>query len=196
MGLDGKTDICEEIWRPVKDYEDKYEVSNLGRVRNINTGHIIKGDPTKDGYIRIKLYRNKKYESRMAHRMVADAFIPLPDYENEYEVDHKDDDVQNNVVENLQWLTHAENLEKSFKRGHQTKPKKPIAQFDLDWNLIAVYEGKNDAFRKTGIRHTGECAIGYRNYKTAGGYNWRYVEDLEGELLDGIGQCYLCASHT
>jgi hypothetical protein len=182
MDSEDNASILEEIWLPVKDYEDIYEVSNLGRVRNINTGNIFKGDPTKDGYIRVKLCRNKKYESRMIHRMVAEAFIPLPDNENIYEVDHKDDNVQNNIVDNLQWLTHMENLEKSFQRGHQSKPKKQLAQFDLNWNLVAIYESKNEAFRQTGIRHTGECVIGYGNYKTAGGYNWRYVEDLEGGL--------------
>lgn len=182
MGLEDNIDLIEEIWRPVRDYENEYEVSNFGRVRSIRKNKIMRGDPTKDGYIRIKLYRNKKYESRMIHRMVAEAFIPLPDNDNIYEVDHKDDNVKNNVVDNLQWLTHTENLEKSFQRGHQSRLKKPLAQFDLDWNLIAVYESKNEAFRRTGIRHAGECAIGYRNYKTAGGYNWRYVEDLEGGL--------------
>lgn len=157
-------------------------MSNFGRVRSITKNKIMNGDPTKDGYIRIKLYKNKKYESRMVHRLVADAFIPLPDDKHEYEIDHKDDDVTNNFVSNLQWLTHAENLEKSFQRGHQFRPKKKIAQFDLNWNFVAVYESKNEAFRQTGIRHIGECALGHKHHKTAGGYNWRYVEDLDGGL--------------
>ena len=154
----------------------------MGRVRSISKNKIMRGDPTKDGYIRIKLYNNKKYESRMVHRMVAEAFIPRPDDNNVYEIDHKDDNVKNNIVDNLQWLTHAENLEKSFQRGHQSRPKKMIAQFDLNWNLIAVYESKNEAVRQTGIGHAGECATGYQQRKTAGGFIWRYVEDLEGGL--------------
>jgi hypothetical protein len=182
MDIEDNIEALEEIWRPVKDYEDGYEISNLGRIRSLKYNKIMKATPTKDGYLRVRVSKNGVYVSKMIHRMVAEAFIPLPDNENAYEVDHKDDDVSNNVVTNLQWLTHAENLEKSFQRGHQSKLKKPLAQFDLDWNFVAVYESKNDAFRKTGIRHAGECALGVKYHKTAGGYNWRYVEDLEGGL--------------
>lgn len=181
MDLDIDVKDNDEIWKPVRGYEQRYEVSTKGRIRSLTTGKYMKGDPTKDGYIRIQLWNGKTYKSRMAHRMVAEAFIPLPDDINEYEVDHKDDNVTNNTVENLQWLTHKDNLEKSFQRGHQSRLKKQIAQFDLNWNLIAVYESKNEACRQTGIRHAGECVIGYR-YKTAGGYYWKYVEDIEGGL--------------
>lgn len=188
MGSDDNINQNEEIWRPVIGYEDKYEVSNLDRVRSIKQNKIMKPQPTKDGYLRIRVSKDGIYTSKMIHRLVAEAFIPLPNNQYDYEVDHKDDDVSNNIVDNLQWLTHDENLEKSFKRGHQSRSKKQLAQFDLEWNLIAVYESKNEAFRQTGIRHAGECALGYGNRKTAGGYNWKYIEDLEGrnDLLDLI----------
>ena len=41
-----------EIWQPVKDW-DWYEVSNLGRVRNVKTNHILK--PLEDawGYLTV-----------------------------------------------------------------------------------------------------------------------------------------------
>ena len=184
MGLNNNTQQDIEIWLPVRDYADKYEVSNFGRVRSVSKNKIMRGQPTKGGYLRIRLYKNKKYESRMIHRMVAEAFIPLPDNENKYEVDHKDDNVINNVVENLQWLTHAENLEKSFQRGHQSRPKKEIIQFDKNWNFVNRYESKNEAFRQTHICHIGECAQGI--YPTAGGYYWRYIDDMTEEEINGL----------
>ena len=162
----------EQIWLPVFGYEGRYEVSSLGEVRSISTGKILTGAPTKDGYVRVRLWDGNKYKSKMIHCLVAEAFIPLPDKEQQYEVDHIDNDVSHNSVDNLQWLTHKQNLEKSFELGHQIKPKKFVYQYDKDENLIASFESVNEAFRQTNIRHISECANGKR--KTAGGYVWSY----------------------
>ena len=163
----------EQIWRPVAGYEGRYEVSNLGEVRSINTNKVLTGVPTKDGYIRVRLWNGSKYKSRMIHCLVAEAFIPLPDTEQQYEVDHIDNNVAHNSVDNLQWLTHDQNLEKSFELGHQTKPRKTVYQYTKDLKLIATYDSVNDALRATNIRHISECATGKR--KTAGGYIWSYI---------------------
>lgn len=165
MGLD-------EVWLPIKGYEDRYEVSNLGSVKSLKSKKILSGDPTKDGYVRVKLWDGIKYTSKMVHCLVAEAFLPLPDNDNKYEVDHIDNDVSHNSVDNLQWLTHKDNLDKSFLLEHQSKPKKVVYQFSLDKNLVASYESVNEAFRQTNIRHISECALGKR--KTAGGYLWSY----------------------
>lgn len=166
-----------EKWISISGYEDRYEVSNLGKVRNSKTQQLLCGEPTKDGYWRVRLWNGNSYKSRMIHCLVAEAFIPFPDDENEYEVDHIDNDVTHNSVDNLQWLTHIDNLEKSFKLNHQSKPKKAVYQFDLNRQLIQSYESVNDAFRKTKIRHISECAIGKR--KTAGGYIWSYNQTVD-----------------
>jgi hypothetical protein len=120
----------------------------------------------------VRLWDGKKYKSKMIHCLVAEAFIPLPDNDNIYEVDHIDNNVSNNCVSNLQWLTHKDNLDKSFELNHQIKPKKQVGQFDLNGNLICIYNSVNEGFRTTGIRHISECASGKR--KTAGGYTWSY----------------------
>ena len=103
----------EEIWKPIFGYEDRYEVSNFGKIKSLRTKQILQGESTKDGYVRVRLWDGEHYKSRMIHCLVAEAFIPLPDTNNQYEVDHIDNNVTNNVVTNLQWLTHAENLSKS-----------------------------------------------------------------------------------
>lgn len=167
----------EEIWKPILGYEDRYEISNFGKIKSLRTQQILQGEFTKDGYIRVRLWDGEHYKSRMVHCLVAEAFLPLPDSESKYEVDHIDNNVTNNAVTNLQWLTHKENLDKSFSLNHQTKPKQTVYQFDLRGCLIQQYESVNEAFRQTQIRHISECATGKR--KTAGGYKWSYYPMIE-----------------
>jgi len=50
-----------EEWRPIKNYEELYEVSNLGRVRIIKTGKFKRSYLTLKGYEQICLYRGKNY---------------------------------------------------------------------------------------------------------------------------------------
>ena len=45
-----------EIWKDIKGYEDFYEVSSYGNVRNKKTNIILKGDTNSVGYRRVTLY--------------------------------------------------------------------------------------------------------------------------------------------
>ena len=102
--------MLDEIWKDIENYENVYQISNIGRVRRIykngNT-KILKQDITKRGYCRISLSKNQKHKHYQIHRLVAKAFIPNP---NNYPiVNHKDENPMNNNVDNLEWCTYSYN---------------------------------------------------------------------------------------
>lgn len=102
----------EEIWKDIINYEGKYEVSNLGRVRSLSyngTGEIklLKQGTDKKGYKRVGLCKNGKTKHYYVHRLVAITFIPNPD--DLSIVNHKDENPANNNVNNLEWCTSEYN---------------------------------------------------------------------------------------
>ena len=102
----------EEVWKPIKDYEGLYEISNLGRVKSLNykrTGKekILKNTVCNDGYLKVGLTKNGKDKVFRIHRLVAEAFIPNP--ENKPFIDHINTIRDDNRIENLRWCTQKEN---------------------------------------------------------------------------------------
>lgn len=136
-----------EKWLEVSGYPN-YEVSSLGRVRNKKRDKFLSQHKNNSGYWSVRLFNKGKFKFFLVHRLVALAFIENP--LGLPEVDHIDTNIDNNCLENLRWVTPAENR-KSAKGKTFKKRTTPIAQYDLDGNLIAVYDNQMDASRKTGI---------------------------------------------
>lgn len=57
------------------------------------------------------------------HRMVAKAFVPMPDSDKKLIVDHRDGNTLNNVVDNLRWVTSRQNQLNSQKCARKTSSK-------------------------------------------------------------------------
>ena len=89
----------EEVWKQIKG-NNNYEVSNLGRVRNIKTGRILKHFIDKEGNSIVTLYSKSKKNVSKIHRLVFGNHTEH-DLANEY-VSHIDGDKQNNELNNLE----------------------------------------------------------------------------------------------
>lgn len=180
----------EEIFKSVKNYEEFYQVSNLGRVKSNDRqrfgvggsirnckGKILKASPNQSGHLLVNLYDSEgKSKKVLVHRLVAEAFIENPN--NLPCVNHKDEDKNNNCVENLEWCTVKYNNEYSNlaeKNLYSKTGKYPIKviQFSLSGEELHRYNSFMDAERATGIDHGGISACCRGKQKTAGGYIWK-----------------------
>ena len=98
------------MWKDIKNWEDTYQISDSGDVRNKITGNIIKGDRNSSGYFRVCLYDKSHIPEKQRffrHRLVAEHFIPNPlGYQ---EINHKDHNLEHNYASNLEWCTRNDN---------------------------------------------------------------------------------------
>lgn len=178
-----------EIWKPIKDFEKLYEVSNQGRIRSLDRkvprgnhslnikGRILKPENDKDGYKLVSLSKNGIEKMQKVHRLVAQAF--LPNINNYPHVNHKDENKSNNCVENLEWCdagynnnygNHNDNMKKCMNARYG----KAVNQYKINGTFIRSYESTRLAGRMTGIDYCSirRCCQGLN--KTAGGYLWSY----------------------
>lgn len=114
-----------EIWKEIEGYE-KYFVSDKGRVKSLKRGEerLLRPQANKKGYLIVNLSKNGKVKGFLVHRLVAEAFLPNP--KNLPEVDHLNDNPADCRADNLEWVTHSENIRRKFWRGYEPaeKPKK------------------------------------------------------------------------
>ena len=74
---------------------------------------------SKDGYLVFQIKNsNGKKTTVQVHRLVAMAFVSNDDPENKVEVNHKDFNRANPKYDNLEWMTHADNVAYSKEEGH------------------------------------------------------------------------------
>ena len=104
----------------VVGFEGLYEVDASGKVYSIvqttsRRKRTLKQYSNENGYMKVNLYdESGKCKKKYVHRLVAEGFIPNP--LNKPNVNHKDCNVKNNSVENLECLTQTQLhiMEKSY----------------------------------------------------------------------------------
>lgn len=186
----------KEIWKDIKGYEGLYQISNLGRVKSLThistNNHIMKGKilkyrKTKNGRIQIGLYKNGKQSQKYLSRLVAETFISNPN--NLPEVNHKDENIENNCIDNLEWCDSKYNsnygtrtkriVQSNLQNGTYEKNRKTqskcVAKYDINNNLICVYKNILEASKLNNLNNN---LIG-KHIKTGNLYHnfyWRLYE--------------------
>ena len=181
----------EEIWKPVRNYEGLYEVSNMGRVKSLermkrnSRGYyktpekILKAEKNNStGYLQLHLYKEGKRKLCYVHRLVATAFCENPmGYD---EINHKDEDKTNNMAENLEYCSRSYNCTyNGLAKRTGKKISKPVYSIDKESGLVTYWESAREAGKVLDIdsSHITKCCKG--KMKSIGGFYWHYVDNKE-----------------
>lgn len=180
-----------EIWRGVFGHENAYMISNMGRVKSLPRKSrsrfpgqeiILKHTLNRQGYHTVKIANKTNF----IHKLVAKAFIET--VEGKKYVHHIDHNKNNNVVNNLMWVTASENIKFNYltggqvgktnmkgKFGKDNPGSKKVAQLDLSGNIIKVHDGVSDAARSIKGQATHIVKVCKGKLKKHRGYRWQYA---------------------
>lgn len=106
--------MIEEIWKSIKGYEDRYQISSFGNVKSLNYGRSKKEKilkPTVDGskYFMVTLFNESGKKTSKIHKLVAIHFLNHIPCGHKLVVNHKDFNRLNNHIDNLELITQREN---------------------------------------------------------------------------------------
>lgn len=181
----------KEYWKSVVGYEDLYMVSNWGRVKSlprngtVKYARILKPSTNKYGYLRVVLYKNNKQKKFFVHRLVAEAFIEIPEELKHLkgtrylQVNHKDENKQNNNVENLEFCDCKYNInfgtrnERMAKKNTNGKRSKKVYQYTLDGEFVREWVSTKECGRN-GFHQGNVAACCRGKLKTYKGFIWKY----------------------
>ena len=185
--------------KPIKNYENYYEVDELGNVYSLDRvmkrptilrsgksvvqdikrqGKQLTNYKAKTGYYVVNLSDGKNSKQHYVHFLVAQAFIG--ERNGRLTINHKDGNKLNNHISNLEYCSYAENNRHAVELGLN---KHRVSEFAIRIKVSMICPKTNavlktwpsiiEAERETKIRHIGCAAKG--NRKTAGKFKWQYA---------------------
>jgi len=207
-----------EVWKQVP-FAIKYEASTYGRIRNIKTQRILIQYLNDKGYFIITLQKNNsnggiRSINKTVHQIIARTFIENP--ENKPTVNHIDFNTKNNKLDNLEWMTMAEQNKHAsnniLRKKYGEKLCRAVWKCDLKTGeRITRYESVSKAALMLNNSISGKssiCAVCNKKVifdkrlkksyipKMAYGFGWEYEEDIsiEGEIWKNIDPKYIKGS--
>ena len=163
--------------KEIPGYE-KYRITPSGEIYNTKYNKWMKLKKTEEGYLQIGL-RSKGMEEQdmFVHRLVALLYIPNDDMT--LVVNHKNGLKQDNRVENLEWVTQAQNMLHAYNCLNINTFKRKVVQIDVNNNIIAVFDSIKDANIATGVDNSSIVRVCKGKQKSAGGWMWKYHDGID-----------------
>lgn len=138
---------------PITGLEGKYEIWEDGTVYSFRVWR-----PLSPGFARGYPYVSLQGKNCYIHRLVAEHFIPNP--RNLEEVDHVNGNRGDHRIDNLQWVSHSENMERAYERRKMSGAKHHSAKL-TDWHVVNIRTLKyacgmtiqqiTDAYKRAGL---------------------------------------------
>lgn len=156
-------------------YDNRYEVSDQGWVRNVNSGYVTRGTKTMKGYYKFNLSGGKV---KFVSNMVLETFVgPRPEG---YQCDHINTVRDDNRLENLHWVSCQDN---NLNPLTVAKRCKGVYQFTTTGEFVAAYHSTYTAAKETGLHRASiGKACNHSNY-TYQGYRWIFQDDFHSTWM-------------
>ena len=171
-----------EEWRPMKCPRTGLlvtgrAVSSWGRIKS-KRGRICFGYLRKDGYFCTQVKLELQHRNEYVHRLVAASFLGQPPSPRHTQINHRDMNKSNNAVENLEYVTPAENIAHRFDNLQGPHPSsKAVLSRRYGTNEKWIrHRSQTHAAETLGLDRSevSRCARGL--WKQTGGYEFRFAE--------------------
>jgi hypothetical protein len=175
-----------EIWKDINEFNNEYQISNLGRIRS-KEAVIIRsnGSPYKreskilkpaldKGYLKGAVCVNKKMISYKIHKLVANYFVDGK--KDGLEVNHINGVKSDNNSQNLEWVTHSENIIHAVKIGllPVTRGSQRVQAKMDEQTVLKIYDLRSKGLQRKLI--LSELGITINMYKDViRGKSWKHV---------------------
>ncbi len=163
----------EENWKPIGG--GKYEVSDLGHIRRVSTGKLLKPRLNSCGYQRVQLCIGGKAKWHFIHRLVAEEFVEGAGRQ----VNHRNEDKTDNRAENLEWCSASYNCKyNDIGKKRVANRMKPVTQIAISGEMIRTFPSIHEAARQVGCMAAHITSVCQGKRKSIGGYRWSYASDV------------------
>ena len=163
----------------INNISTSYFITADGKCYNSKTRKFLRGQENyKNHYYSYLLTMpDGTKKRRYAHRLVAAAFLPIPENKEKIEINHKDGNKLNNCVDNLEWVTKKENSQRAIE--YELRSFSHVFCFNKDKKLVAEYKNVVQAATATKISKSIISQQLQKQIKTlSGGFYWSREKEL------------------
>lgn len=168
----------EETFKTIPGFS-RYGISPTGRILSYSRGVIRKPylDP-KNGYYKITLYDDSGIVKCVEiHRLVAETYIPKPEGNENWQVNHKNHIKTDNRTVNLEWVSPKGNINYDWDCGTRSREQhKYKYTVYKDGEPIAEFNSLRDVAELVGTSYTRAWYCADMELTTSTGYD---IEKLE-----------------